>query len=42
MGNLVIKTTLWPVCPLDIDSQGETEEAFNYIWDPLSEGRLLK
>lgn len=30
MGNLVIKTTLWPVCPLDIDSQGETEEAFNY------------
>ena len=25
MGNLVTETTLWSVCPLDIDSQGETE-----------------
>jgi len=29
MGNVLIVTTLWSVCPLDIDSQGETDLAFN-------------
>ncbi len=42
MGNRVMESTLWSVCPLDIDPQGETEEAFNHLYDPLSEGHLLK
>ncbi len=42
MGNLVIETTLWSVCPLDIVSQGETDLGLHLLCCPLSEGPILK
>ncbi len=42
MGDLIIETTLWSVCLLDIVSQGKTDLGLQLLRCPLSEGPILK